>query len=117
VVFGPKVYELFHSTTIETTLPLLVTGPVLLINAYFNPGGAAEMGMRKRDDWLRWVAKRRGIVVPALLADPARNAELVPVPLTLDPAALTDTALAGVAPAAHPGPAQHPPPPRSAAVP
>ena len=85
VVFGPKVYELFHSTTIETTLPLLLTGPVLLINAYFNPGGAAELGMRRRDDWLRWVARRRGIAVPALAADPPRTPEPVPVPSDLDP--------------------------------
>ena len=88
VVFGPRVYDLFHSTTIETTLPLLLTGPVLLINAYFNPGGSAELGMHKRDDWLRWVAKRRGIVVPALAADPATSAEPVPVPFTPRPGAI-----------------------------
>jgi branched-chain amino acid transport system permease protein len=117
VVFGPRVYDLFHSTTIETTLPLLLTGPILLINAYFNPGGSAELGMQKRDDWLRRVAKRRGIVVPALAADPVTNAEPVPVPSDLAPAPLADTPLAGVASTADPGPLQHPPPPHGAALP
>jgi branched-chain amino acid transport system permease protein len=80
VVFGPRVYDLFHSTTIETTLPLLLTGPVLLFNAYFNPGGSAEQGMRVRDNWLRRVATRRGVSVPALTADTATDAEPMPVP-------------------------------------
>ena len=97
VVFGPRVYDLFHSTTIETTLPLLLTGPVLLINAYFNPGGAAELGMQRRDDCLRWVAKRRGIAVPALAADPATGAEAVPMPSTLSPGPVADPAPAGEA--------------------
>jgi len=117
VVFGPRVYDLFHSTTIETTLPLLLTGPILLINAYFNPGGSAELGMRKRDDWLRRVAKRRGILVPALVADPATSAETVPLADTLAPALLADTALAGVASTAAPGPLRLPPSPHGPAVP
>jgi hypothetical protein len=116
VVFGPRVYDLFHSTTIETTLPLLLTGPVLLINAYFNPGGSAELGMQTRDNWLRRVATRRGIVVPALMADPATSAETVPVPSGLAPASLAGTPLAGVASAADPGPF-HPPSAHGAAVP
>ncbi len=115
VVFGPRVYDLFHSTTIETTLPLLLTGPILLINAYFNPGGSAELGMAKRDDLLRWVAKRRGIVVPALTSDPATGAEPIPVPSTPAPAPVADTALAGVAATAAPGP--NPPAPHGAALP
>jgi hypothetical protein len=117
VVFGPRVYDLFHSTTIETTLPLLLTGPVLLINAYFNPGGSAELGMQKRDDWLRRVAKRRGIQVPALMSDPGTTAETIPMPSTLGPAPAADTALAGVASTADPGPWQHPPSSHGAAVP
>jgi branched-chain amino acid transport system permease protein len=117
VVFGPRVYDLFHSTTIETTLPLLLTGPILLINAYFNPGGSAELGMQKRDNWLRRVAKRRGIAVPALAADPDTGAEPIPVPTTVGPAPSTDAALAGVASAADRGPWLQPPPPHGAAVP
>ncbi len=83
VVFGPRVYDLFHSTTIETTLPLLLTGPVLLINAYFNPGGSAEAGMKQRDNWLRRVAARKGIVVPSLAGDQSTTPEPVPVPSAL----------------------------------
>ncbi|HTZ08923.1 MAG TPA: ABC transporter permease [Acidimicrobiales bacterium] len=94
VVFGPRVYDLFHSTTIETTLPLLLTGPLLLVNAYFNPGGTAEVGMQVRDDWLRRVARRRGIAVPALAHedDTATGPAPVPVPA---PSALAP-ALAGL---------------------
>ena len=117
VVFGPRVYDLFHSTTIETTLPLLLTGPILLINAYFNPGGSAEIGMQKRYDWLRWVARRRGTVVPALMEDPATTAAPFPVPSTLAPAPLPDATLAGVASSAAPGPLPPPPAPQGAAAP
>jgi branched-chain amino acid transport system permease protein len=109
VVFGPRVYDLFHSTTIETTLPLLLTGPILLINAYFNPGGSAELGMHKRDDWLRWVAKRRGVAVPALMADPTASTESVSLPSTVSPAPLVDPTLAGVTSTADPDPFHHPP--------
>jgi hypothetical protein len=111
VVFGPRVYDLFHSTTIETTLPLLLTGPVLLINAYFNPGGAAELGMRRRDDWLRRVANRRRIAVPALVADPATGPEPVLIPSTVVTVPLADAVLAGAVAAADPGALQHPPSP------
>ncbi len=69
VVFGPRVYALFHSTTIESVLPLLLTGPLLLISSYFNPAGAADNGFRLRDEFLRWVAQRRGIDVPSLIED------------------------------------------------
>jgi branched-chain amino acid transport system permease protein len=69
VVFGPRIYALFHSQTIESILPLLLTGPVLLISAYFNPAGAADGGFRVRDDLLRRVAKRRDIAVPSLVED------------------------------------------------
>ena len=117
VVFGPRVYDLFHSTTIETTLPLLLTGPILLINAYFNPGGAAELGMQRRDNWLRGVAKRRGIAVPALVADTATSTAPVPVPSTLASTPLVDTALAGVASAADSGLFLDPPTPRGGALP
>ena len=82
VVFGPRIYDLFHSTTIESVMPLLLTGPLLLINSSFYPGGSAEGGMRLRDDWLRRVATRRGLVVPSLVADlgpaPGRVAALAP---------------------------------------
>ncbi|HUY23328.1 MAG TPA: ABC transporter permease [Acidimicrobiales bacterium] len=82
VVFGPRIYDLFHSTTIESVMPLLLTGPLLLINSSFYPGGSAEGGMRLRDDWLRRVATRRGLVVPSLVADlgPAPGRVAAPAP-------------------------------------
>lgn len=75
VVFGPKIYDLFHSTTIEQVMPLLLTGPLLLLNSYFYPSGSAEGGMQLRDGWLRRVAARRGLLVPSLVADRAPGKE------------------------------------------
>ncbi|MGH9078749.1 MAG: ABC transporter permease [Acidimicrobiales bacterium] len=89
VVFGPRIYALLHSATIESVLPLLLTGPVLLISAYFNPAGAAEVGFRVRDVWLRRVAERRGVVVPALVEDRVSSApdeDAVPLLPQLEPA-------------------------------
>ena len=36
------------------------------------PGGLGDLVYRLRDGWLRWVARRHGIVVPSLLADVAQ---------------------------------------------
>jgi branched-chain amino acid transport system permease protein len=117
VVFGPRVYDLFHSTTIETTLPLLVTGPVLLINAYFNPGGAAELGMQKRDDWLRGVAKRRSIAVPALSSDLDPGTEPLPAPSGARLASSIQPDLVGAGTTASPAQVPHPPPSHPATPP
>jgi branched-chain amino acid transport system permease protein len=48
---------------------LLATGVGLMILLLFLPGGLAELGFRIRDAYLRWVAGRRGIHVPSLVAD------------------------------------------------
>lgn len=40
------------------------------------PGGLGDLVYRLRDGWLRWVATRRGIVVPSLLADVAVSPEV-----------------------------------------
>lgn len=69
VVFGPRIYDLVHSQTIQSTLPLMLTGPLLVISMYTNPGGSAAWGFDLRDWWLRKVALRRNILVPSLLAD------------------------------------------------
>ena len=47
----------------------LASGLGVLIILYIAPGGAAQVFYGARDAWLRWVASRRGIVVPSLLAD------------------------------------------------
>ncbi|HVF75658.1 MAG TPA: ABC transporter permease [Acidimicrobiales bacterium] len=48
---------------------LLTTGVGLMVLLLFFPGGLAELGYRARDSFLRWVAARRGIHVPSLVAD------------------------------------------------
>ena len=50
-------------------ISLLVTGPGLLVILLFLPGGFAQLGYGIRDSYLRWVANRRGIHVPSLVAD------------------------------------------------
>jgi branched-chain amino acid transport system permease protein len=71
VLFGPRAWHalLANHPTITAVIPLLLTGPLLIINLYFNPGGLAEGAFAARDDYLRKVAKRRGIHVPSLVAD------------------------------------------------
>jgi len=48
---------------------LLATGVGLVFLLMFLPGGLSEAGFRLRDSYLRWVANRRGIYVPSLVAD------------------------------------------------
>ena len=67
-LFGPRYYH-FLGHNLITVIPLLVTGPLLILNLYFYTGGSAEAGFQQRDTFLRWVARRRGILVPSLVAD------------------------------------------------
>lgn len=53
---------------------LLASAIGVLLVLLLLPGGLAGVVFRIRDLWLRWVAERRGIVVPSLLAD-TRQAE------------------------------------------
>jgi branched-chain amino acid transport system permease protein len=68
LLFGPRYYH-FLGKDLITVIPLLITGPLLILNLYFYPGGSAQAGFQQRDTFLRWVARRRNIVVPSLLAD------------------------------------------------
>jgi branched-chain amino acid transport system permease protein len=52
-----------------TILRLSLTGAGLLLVLYFLPGGLWQFVHRQRDRYLRWVAVRRGIDVPSLVAD------------------------------------------------
>jgi branched-chain amino acid transport system permease protein len=68
VLFGPRLYEGLGSTFVAI-VPLLLTGPLLVVDLYFYPGGSAEAGFQTRDRFLRWVARRNDILVPSLVAD------------------------------------------------
>jgi hypothetical protein len=67
VLFLPNLYR--GDTTLVTVMPLLLTGPLLVLNLYLNPGGLSEMAFGVRDRFLRRVAQRAGLVVASLLAD------------------------------------------------
>ena len=71
IYFAPAVYQplLKNHSTISSVIPLLLTGPLLILNLYFNPGGLAEQAFQIRDGFLRKIAAKRGIHVPSLVAD------------------------------------------------
>ncbi|MDQ1446361.1 MAG: branched-chain amino acid transport system permease protein livM [Acidimicrobiaceae bacterium] len=68
VLFSPRFTNLLGDN-VTAIMPLLLTGPLLVLNLYFYPGGTAENGYALRDKFLRWVARRRDIHVPSLVAD------------------------------------------------
>ena len=68
VLFGPKLYSGLGDNFVAI-VPLLLTGPLLLVNLYQYPGGTAEVLFARRDKFLRWVANRHDILVPSLIAD------------------------------------------------
>ena len=68
VLFGPDLWHRLGNT-FDSVMPLLLTGPLLILNLYFNPGGLAGWVFGERDKWLRRIANRRKIHVPALVAD------------------------------------------------
>jgi branched-chain amino acid transport system permease protein len=68
VLFSPKLYGVLGEN-FAAILPLLLTGPLLVLNLYFYPGGTAENGYRLRDAFLRRVAAKHDLLVPSLVAD------------------------------------------------
>jgi branched-chain amino acid transport system permease protein len=68
VLFGPDIYHRLGDT-FDQVMPLLLTGPLLIINLYFNPGGLAGWVFQERDKWLRRIVARRNLHVPSLVAD------------------------------------------------
>jgi branched-chain amino acid transport system permease protein len=68
VQFGPKLYQGLGDNFVSI-VPLLLTGPLLLLQLYQYPGGTAEIAFERRDQFLRAVAKRHDILVPSLIAD------------------------------------------------
>jgi ABC-type branched-subunit amino acid transport system ATPase component/ABC-type branched-subunit amino acid transport system permease subunit len=53
------------------------SGIGLIVVLWLLPGGLGSILYRTRDKWLRWVARRRNIVVPSLIADTGDDPELL----------------------------------------
>ena len=53
---------------------ILASGAGVLVILYVAPGGVAQWFYGARDGILRWIADRRGIIVPSLLADSREDA-------------------------------------------
>jgi hypothetical protein len=68
VQFGPNLYKGLGQNFVAI-VPLILTGPLLLVNLYQYPGGTAELLFLRRDRFLRWVAAKHDILVPSLIAD------------------------------------------------
>ncbi|HZU72943.1 MAG TPA: ABC transporter permease [Acidimicrobiales bacterium] len=67
-VFLPKLNQ-FWGPTVTAVVPLLFTGPLLVLNLYQYPGGSAEWGFGLRDQFLRRLARKYDVLVPSLVAD------------------------------------------------
>lgn len=68
VLFGPDLWHKLGNTW-DQVIPLLLTGPLLILNLYANPGGLAGWVFAERDKWLRRLAAKHRIHVPSLVAD------------------------------------------------
>ncbi len=68
VLFGPDLWQGLGETFAQA-VPLLLTGPLLILNLYQSPGGLAGYAFEERDKYLRRIAAKRGIHVPSLVAD------------------------------------------------
>ena len=79
MLFGPYIYKSWGQTWVSV-MPLLLTGPLLIVNLYFNPGGLAGWAFDLRDRWLRRVANRHRIHVPSLVADRLVEETAMPEP-------------------------------------
>ena len=79
VLWGPMLWHHF-GRTISDVMPLLLTGPLLILNLYINPGGLAGWAFAERDKWLRKLAGRHKIHVPSLIADSLVDEQEMPEP-------------------------------------
>jgi branched-chain amino acid transport system permease protein len=66
--------------SIRPLLPFFGGGIGLVIILMFLPGGIASLMYNVRDSYLRWVAKRKGIIVPSLVADVREDSSYAPQP-------------------------------------
>src|SRR3954451_2828412 len=71
---------------------VIASGLGIILLLMFLPGGLGELLYRTRDGLLRWIAKRRGLLVPSLLADVRVEDDEAPIAL--------DAALGGLGSAA-----------------
>ena len=75
---------------------LLVTGVGMIVLLLLFPGGLGQLTFSIRDKYLRWVAKRQGILVPSLVADKrVVEDEIVEAVLDEQPPVLEDETLVG----------------------
>jgi branched-chain amino acid transport system permease protein len=68
-IIGVLLFRYLETITALGDLRLLITGTGLLVVLYALPGGLGQVVMSIRDRYLRWVANRRDILVPSLVAD------------------------------------------------
>jgi branched-chain amino acid transport system permease protein len=79
ILWGPMAWHhLGH--TFSSVVPLLLTGPLLVLNLYANPGGLAGWAFAERDKWLRKLAARHKVHVPSLVADSLVDDTSMPEP-------------------------------------
>lgn len=79
VLWGPMLWH-HLGRTISDVVPLLLTGPLLILNLYINPGGLAGWAFTMRDNWLRRLAARHKIHAPSLVADSLVDDTAMPEP-------------------------------------
>ena len=68
VLFGPELWGSFGES-LRIVVPLLITGPFLILQLYQSPGGLAGYAFEQRDRYLRRIAAKHQIHVPSLVAD------------------------------------------------
>ncbi len=68
-IAGVLLFRWLETITALGDLRLLLTGTGLLVVLYALPGGFGQLFITLRDRYLRWVANRRGVIVPSLVAD------------------------------------------------
>ena len=68
-IVGVLIFRWLETITALGDLRLLITGTGLLIVLYALPGGFGQVMLGARDRYLRWVSRRREILVPTLVAD------------------------------------------------
>lgn len=68
VLFIPKLQSILGATVI-TAIPLIITGPSVILTLMQYPSGQAQGAFKLRDAFLRRVAARHNLLVPSLVAD------------------------------------------------